>query len=109
MQEWNEQKLPKVLPGYSGGRFPGRSKKEKGREEGELDEDSEKRKVRNEIAQEVVAGIKEKVNAHDDAKAIAKVQLGKVSSKIGIGRKSKMKKRRKRRIGKRKPDGCTMG
>ena len=22
MQEWNEQKLPKVLPGYSGGRVP---------------------------------------------------------------------------------------
>ena len=25
IQEWNEQKLPKVLPGYSGGRLPGRS------------------------------------------------------------------------------------
>ena len=72
IQEWNEQKLPKVLPGYSGGRLPGRSIKEKDREEGELDEDSEKTKIRNEIAQEVVAGIKEKVNAHDDAKAIAK-------------------------------------
>ena len=40
MQEWNEQKLPKVLPGYSGGRLPGRSTKEKGREEREVDEDS---------------------------------------------------------------------
>ena len=29
IQEWNEQKLPKVLPGYSGGRLPGRSVKEK--------------------------------------------------------------------------------
>ena len=55
IQEWNKQKLPKVLPGYSGGRLPGRRTKEKGREEGELDEDSEKRKIRNEIAQEVVA------------------------------------------------------
>ena len=36
IQEWNEQKLPKVLPGYSGGRLPGRSAKEKGREEGEV-------------------------------------------------------------------------
>ena len=27
-QEWNEQKLPKVLPGYSGGRLPGSSMKE---------------------------------------------------------------------------------
>ena len=25
MQEWNEQKLPNVLLGYSGGRSPGRS------------------------------------------------------------------------------------
>ena len=33
MQGWNEQKLPKVLPGYSGGRLPGRSIKEKDREE----------------------------------------------------------------------------
>ena len=36
MQEWNEQRLPKVLAGYSGGRLPGRSTKEKGREEGGL-------------------------------------------------------------------------
>ena len=35
MQEWNEQKLPKVLPGCSGGRLPGRNIKEKGREEEE--------------------------------------------------------------------------
>ena len=29
MQEWNEQKLPKMLLGYSGGRLPGRSTKRK--------------------------------------------------------------------------------
>ena len=29
MQEWNEQKLPKVLPGYSRGRPPGRSANER--------------------------------------------------------------------------------
>ena len=34
-QEWNEQQLPKALPGYSGGRLPGRSTEEQGREEGE--------------------------------------------------------------------------
>ena len=32
VQEWNEQKLPKVLPGHSGGRLPGRGAKEKGRQ-----------------------------------------------------------------------------
>ena len=69
MQEWNEQKLPKVLPGYSGGRLPGRSTKGKGREEGKIDEDSMERQVRNEIAQEVFAGIKEKASVHGGAKA----------------------------------------
>ena len=39
-QEWNEQKLPKALLGYSGGRIPGRSTEEKGREEGEEGEGS---------------------------------------------------------------------
>ena len=29
-QEWNEQKMPKALPGHSGGRLPGRSTEEKG-------------------------------------------------------------------------------
>ena len=42
MQEWNEQKLPKALPGYCAGRLPGRSTKEKGRE-GDLDEGREER------------------------------------------------------------------
>ena len=32
-EEWNEQQLPKALPGYSGGRLPRRSMEEKGREE----------------------------------------------------------------------------
>ena len=76
MQEWNEQKLPKVLPGYSGGKLPGRSTEEKGREEGEVDEGSGERKIRLAIAQEVVAGIKEKAGAHDDAKATAQGTAG---------------------------------
>ena len=53
------------------GRLPGRSVKEKGREEGKVDEGSGEREMRQEIAQEVVAGIKEKASAHDDAKATA--------------------------------------
>ena len=72
IQEWNELKLPKVLPGYSGGRLPGRSTKEKGREEGEVDEDGEERRIRGQIVQEVVAGIKEKVSVHDGEKNAVK-------------------------------------
>ena len=60
-QEWNEQKLPKSLPGYSGGRLPGRSTKEKGREEGEEDEGGEERSIRDQIVKEVIAGMEEKV------------------------------------------------
>ena len=59
VQEWNEQKLPKVLPGFCGGRLPGRSSEEKGREGGEPDDGREERKFRSEITQEVVASIKE--------------------------------------------------
>ena len=71
MQEWNEQKLPKALPGYSGGRLPRRSRKQKGKEEGELDEGTEEGRIKSEIAQEVVAGIKEKASVHEDVKANA--------------------------------------
>ena len=45
-QESNVQKLPKVLSGYSGGRLPGRSTKEKGREEGGIDKEGGDRRVR---------------------------------------------------------------
>ena len=67
IQEWMEQKLPKVLPGYSGGRLPRRSAVERGREEGEEEKESRKRKVRCEIVQKVVASIKEKAGGHEDA------------------------------------------
>ena len=60
----------KVLLGYSGGRLPGRSLKEKDREEEklkrkiqrrrEVEEGRGKRDIRQDIAQEVVAGIKGK-------------------------------------------------
>ena len=47
-----------MLPGYSGGRFPERSTKEKGKEEGEVNEDGGERRIRSQMAQEVVEGIK---------------------------------------------------
>ena len=59
-QEWSGQKLPKALPGFSGGRLPGRSTKEKGKEEGEGDEGSEERRVRDQIVKEVIAGTQKK-------------------------------------------------
>ena len=64
IKEWNEQKLPKVLPG----RLAGRNTTEKGRAEGEVDEDSEERRIRSQIVQEVVASIKEKVSVHSGEK-----------------------------------------
>ena len=56
MQEWNE--------GVA--RLPGRSPKEKRVRRGQRE-----RNIRQEIAREVAAGIKEKASAHDDAKATA--------------------------------------
>ena len=85
-----------MLPGCCGGRLPGRSTKEKGREEGEPGEDSEERKIRNEIAQKVVAGIKEKASAHDDDKATALRAAGQSVKQNWDRSKSKTKKRRPR-------------
>ena len=47
------------------------STKEKCTEEEEEKEDSEARRIRDEIAQGVVAGIKEKASAHEEAKLTA--------------------------------------
>ena len=62
-----------MLPGYSGGRLPGRSTEEAGKEEGEEREKDEKgeRRVRNTNVQSVVVGIKGKAHAHEDAKSTA--------------------------------------
>ena len=57
VQEWNEQKMPKTLPGFSGGKLPGRSTAEKGREEEEEYEGSRKMQLRKEIAKEVIASV----------------------------------------------------
>ena len=75
-KERDEQKLPKVLPGYSGERLSGRCIKEKGREEGEVDEDRGQRRIWNDFGQEVVAGIKEKASALDSAKEAAQRSAG---------------------------------
>ena len=42
--------------------------KEKGREEGQVDEDGEERRIRGQIVQEAVAGIKVKASVHDGEK-----------------------------------------
>ena len=57
--------------GYSGGRLPGRSTKEEGREEGELDGDSGERRIWSQIAQKVLVGIKENASVHNGAKEAA--------------------------------------
>ena len=59
-QEWNEQKLPKALLGYSRGRLLGRSTNEKGRDEREKDEGREERRIRDQIIKKVIAGIQKK-------------------------------------------------
>ena len=49
------------------------ARKKRGREE---EEDSKESIIRNDIAQEVVAGIKEKAGAHEDAKPTAQRTVG---------------------------------
>ena len=110
MQEWNEQKLPKVLPGFCGGRLPGRSSVEKGREEGEPDDGREERKFWSEIAQEVVASIKEERECARRCQVDrTKNSWARVKQKLGL------LTNRTRRIGGRErlarggPDGSAMG
>ena len=93
MQEWNEQKLPKVLPGHSGGRLPGRSTTERGREEEEEQEENGEGRIRNEIAQKVVKASRGRQARTKMPSRPHKEQSDKVSSKIGTARKSKTKKR----------------
>ena len=76
VQGWNEQKMPEVLLGYSGGRLPGRSTKERGREEEDAEEEGRERHVRKEIVQEVVAGLEKKARAQIDAKPTAQRFVG---------------------------------
>ena len=76
--------MPKVLPGYSGGRLPGRNTKERGREEEEEDDNSKEKKVKYEIAHEVVTGIKEKWHLCTKmSNRPCKGHLNTVSSKVG--------------------------
>ena len=43
VQQWNGHKQPKVLPGCNGGKLPGRSTKEAGREEEKAEEECRER------------------------------------------------------------------
>ena len=45
IQEWSQQKMPKARPGFSGGKLPGRSKGEKGKEEEDEEEKDQERKI----------------------------------------------------------------
>ena len=57
-------------------RLPGLSTKEIGREEGAVDEDGEERGTMSQIAQGVVACIKEKVSVHDGIKEAVQRPVG---------------------------------
>ena len=76
IQEWNKQKLPKVLPGFNGGRLPGRSTKEKGRDEGEVDEDSGERRIRSRSRSGCSHQIKERASVHDGIKEAVQRPVG---------------------------------
>ena len=78
IQEWNEQKMPKVLSGlqWSGGRLPGRSTEEACKEEEEEKEEKGQRNIRDEIAQKVVASIKEKAGMYENAKLTLQRTIG---------------------------------
>ena len=67
-----------ALPGYSGVEAGCQkdAHNKKGREEEKEEEDSRERQVRNEIAQEVFAGIKKKASAQEDPEPTAQRTVG---------------------------------
>ena len=67
--------MPKALPGFSGGKLPGRSTAEKGREEEEEVEESRERKMKTEIAQEEVAGMMKMAGALEGTKPTSEAKL----------------------------------
>ena len=72
--------------------------------------DSEEREIRNEIAQEVVAGIKEKARAHDGAKAIAnRAAWQSVKQNWDCSQIESEEEEEEDDWDKEKPDGITMG
>ena len=79
--------------GYSGGRLPGRSTEEKGREEGEEDEGSGERQVRNEITKEVSRS--SQMMAFEECCKNEEGLKGETPYKDGIARRLRMKKKRK--------------
>ena len=81
-QGHTEQRMPQALPGYSGGRLPGRSKE--GREEREEDEGREERRVRNEIIKEVIAGMQKKAIDEGVENQIKKNRRAGPHAKLGL-------------------------
>ena len=64
MQEWSEQKLTWI----QWRKVARKEHQKKSREEGEVDEGGEERRIWGQIVKEVVAGIQEKVSMHDGEK-----------------------------------------
>ena len=84
-QEWNEGKLPKVQPGSGGCKVPGRNTKKEVEKAEKAEEDSREGRIMNEMAQAVVAGIKEKASAHEDANSTAKkISPAKCQATLGL-------------------------
>ena len=58
-QVWREQIMPKALPGFSGGKLPGRSKVEEGKEEEKGEEKGQEKKMDNEVIRGIIASVPE--------------------------------------------------
>ena len=86
-QVWPEQTMPTALPGFSGGKLPGRSKVEEGREE---DEEGQEKKTDNEVVKEIFAAVPKEAEAVGkgvtrNAVSVAKILVTK--SGLEVGRK----------------------
>ena len=68
-----EQKKPRALPGFSGGKLPGRSKVKEEEEDGE--EEGQKKKMENEGMTEILAGVPRETDAAGEGESLRKLYL----------------------------------
>ena len=85
------------------------AQKKKEEKTGRLTRTVEREEFRMKSLKKVIAGIKDKGSAHDDAKATAPRTAGQRVKQTWTARKLEIKKRKKRNSGKRGPDGSATG
>ena len=96
------QKMPKALPGFSGGKLPGRNKvEEEGKEAEEGEEEGQEKKMENEVIRGIISGVPKEADtvggglARNTVSAAVSTSVGEDSfkkSELGVGQRDDLKR-----------------